>query len=93
MMVSQGRVESNRGGLAGLAEVGSEVGASVGEGDRGNGERLLMALTNAMRWWTNQGGQHWWVAEQGGRPILGDGESETPLTDPNLLIANPLIHL
>ena len=46
MMASRGRVESNRGGLAGLAKVGSQVGASVGRGNGGNGERLLKALTN-----------------------------------------------
>ncbi len=40
------RVESNQGGLAGVAEVGSEVGASAGRGNQGNGERLLMALAN-----------------------------------------------
>ncbi len=46
MMASQGGVESNRGGLAGVAKVGSEVGASAGRGKGGNGERLLMALAN-----------------------------------------------
>ncbi len=46
MMASQGRVESNQGGLAGVAKVGSEVGASAGRGNGGNGERLLMALAN-----------------------------------------------
>jgi hypothetical protein len=46
MMASRGRVESNQGGLAGVAEVGSKIGASAGRGDGGNGERLLMALAN-----------------------------------------------
>ncbi len=46
MMASQGRVESNRGSLAGVAKVSLEVGASVGKGNGGNGERLLMALAN-----------------------------------------------
>jgi hypothetical protein len=42
MMVSRGRVESNQGGLASVAKVGSEVGASVGRGNGINGERSLM---------------------------------------------------
>jgi hypothetical protein len=46
MMALQGRVESNQGGLAGMAKVGSEVGASAGRGNGGDGERLLMALAN-----------------------------------------------
>jgi hypothetical protein len=46
MMVSRGRVESNQGGLAGVAKVGLQVGASAGRGNGGNGERLLMALAN-----------------------------------------------
>jgi hypothetical protein len=45
----------------------------------------------AIRWWTNPGRQRWWVAEQGEHHILGDGEAETPLSDPNFLIVNPLI--
>ncbi len=46
MMALQGRVESNRGGLAGVAKAGLEMGASAGRGNRDNGERLLMALAN-----------------------------------------------
>jgi hypothetical protein len=36
----------DQGGFAGVAKVGSEVGASAGRGNGGNGERLLMALAN-----------------------------------------------
>jgi hypothetical protein len=46
MMASQGRVESNQGVLAGVAKVGSEVGASACRGNGGDGKRLLMALVN-----------------------------------------------
>ena len=46
MMASQERVESNQGGLAGVAEVGSKVGSSAGRGNGGNGEMSLMALAN-----------------------------------------------
>ncbi len=45
MMALRGRVESNRGGSAGVAKVGLQVGASWGRGNGGNGERLLMALS------------------------------------------------
>ncbi len=39
-------MEINQGGLAGVSEVGSEVGASAGRGNGANGERSLMALAN-----------------------------------------------
>ncbi len=43
MMASHRRVECNQGGLAGVA---TEVGASAGRSNGGDGERLLMALAD-----------------------------------------------
>jgi hypothetical protein len=46
MMALRGRVESNQGSSAGVTKIGSQLGASAGRGNKGNRERLLMALAN-----------------------------------------------